>query len=1062
LAVASLALAAASAAVVAQDRYSITFTVESRTGECRDSDRLDRPATLWLAPSPIDESGVTIDGYLEVDAEHFFAVHGARTQRLALGSEDDPAGAANQGYLLLGPQPLRQASAVLPRVSGCLVHVQAALEPSPAADAAGDMRLIASRFAVMTLVARAQEEQIAGRLEQAMGVAQAAQQLAETELPAHSPERGRVLIGIATIHWAAGRYDLAAEVGERAVEAMRYARDRRPADKLGATTNLAITYRDAGRSGRAIELLRRGIAEAETDVSADDEDLVQAGANLGLFLFELVLHDQGMPLLERAYLQQTRALGESHWRTLRSREALAHGLSELGLLHEAVPLAEQTRDLNLKVHGPRHPNALYSQVLLARLLLKAGQTDRAVDLLRQARDGLLAALGPRHLSTAGARRQLVEAFMLQRRFDLAQAEVDQLKTLAADWPEAGSTVLVMAREAQVALLEAQQRWQQALDELDAAVEASRRAPDRRALGADRVLQQRGLYLLRLGRNAEAIEVLRSWVEKVEQQRALVGLSEAQRRGALAEGHASYRRLAFAYLQAGRAERAFDVSEMTKARGLVDALATQTALESAGIDGATRTLLTANAARIAKLNESIANPTLDPAARLRLDVERNQLEREAQALHQSLAQRLPRFRALSQVGLVNAGQAAGLLGPRQLAISYMVADGRLFVFVLAPGRPVIAHDLMAVETLRSFAQAFRTLAGAASDAGPVWRRPNGGYAVGHRAPEPDAVRVDDWREVAAAFGHALLAPLRSSLRGVARLYVVPDGPLAEIPFDALMLDTRPLVETTNVVLVQSMSILALMQARPERPIAGRQRILSVGDPVYSGRATLAGASPAIVTRTASDGLAVRRAYDALNPAWPQLPGTRREVLAVKAAFERRAAGRADVSVLLGADASEARLQGLNAARALRGFRYLHFAAHGYLSPDSPELSALVLSQEEPAGASDGYITAAEWLAYELDSELVVMSACETGRGHALPGEGVMGLPYALFVAGNRAAVLTLWKIADDSSARFVTRFFERLAAGVEPSMALTQTKRELLRNRRSAHPLHWAAFVFVGR
>jgi CHAT domain-containing protein len=148
--------------------------------------------------------------------------------------------------------------------------------------------------------------------------------------------------------------------------------------------------------------------------------------------------------------------------------------------------------------------------------------------------------------------------------------------------------------------------------------------------------------------------------------------------------------------------------------------------------------------------------------------------------------------------------------------------------------------------------------------------------------------------------------------------------------------------------------------------------------------------------------------------------------------------------------------------LRGYRILHFATHGYLNPQAPALSAIVLSQVATSPRADGYVTAAEWPAYELDTDLIVLSGCETGRGRLVEGEGVMGLPYALFVAGNRNAVLTLWKVADRSGAAFVTRFMQRVASGTAVAQALAATKREFSVHPAYAHPMHWAGFVHYGR
>ena len=143
------------------------------------------------------------------------------------------------------------------------------------------------------------------------------------------------------------------------------------------------------------------------------------------------------------------------------------------------------------------------------------------------------------------------------------------------------------------------------------------------------------------------------------------------------------------------------------------------------------------------------------------------------------------------------------------------------------------------------------------------------------------------------------------------------------------------------------------------------------------------------------------------------------------------------------------------------RYVLMSAHGFLSTEAPSLSAVVLGQRDLTPEADGYVTAAEWTSYTLRSDLIVLSACETGVGRVIEGEGVAGLPYALFVAGNRNALLTLWPVADRSTALFVSRFFGHLRSGLSQSAALTRTKREFASKGAYAAPFHWSPFVLWG-
>jgi CHAT domain-containing protein len=214
--------------------------------------------------------------------------------------------------------------------------------------------------------------------------------------------------------------------------------------------------------------------------------------------------------------------------------------------------------------------------------------------------------------------------------------------------------------------------------------------------------------------------------------------------------------------------------------------------------------------------------------------------------------------------------------------------------------------------------------------------------------------------------------------------------------------------------------------------------------------------AFVRRNAGDARGVQRAFDLLDIKWPDLPGSANEVDRVAGQFPGQ-----PVTVLKQGQASEAKLLELNGTRELAAYRYLLFSTHGYLSTEEPALSAIVLSQRDKAPGSDGYVTASEWPAYELRSDLIVLSACETGLGKVVQGEGVMGLPYALYVAGNRNTLLSLWSVVDDSTADFMARLFAQLGSGKGQVQALNDTKREFIAAGKYAAPVFWAPFVLYG-
>jgi CHAT domain-containing protein len=238
------------------------------------------------------------------------------------------------------------------------------------------------------------------------------------------------------------------------------------------------------------------------------------------------------------------------------------------------------------------------------------------------------------------------------------------------------------------------------------------------------------------------------------------------------------------------------------------------------------------------------------------------------------------------------------------------------------------------------------------------------------------------------------------------------------------------------------------------------------------------------------------------SFKQLPGTRIEVNALGQLFDKPL-------VLLGADASEQRLDELAKKDELRHYRYLHFATHGDVNDAIALDSALILSQNnlpDPVQQMlahqhiyDGRLTAGEIVErWKLDADLVVLSACQTGLGQQAGGEGYLGFAQALFLAGARSLVVSLWKVDDTATALLMTRFYQNLLgkrSGLQKPMpkaeALAEAKRwlrtlpadEVARLKTGLprdinevqgpppdtaksihtyeHPYYWASFILIG-
>ena len=149
--------------------------------------------------------------------------------------------------------------------------------------------------------------------------------------------------------------------------------------------------------------------------------------------------------------------------------------------------------------------------------------------------------------------------------------------------------------------------------------------------------------------------------------------------------------------------------------------------------------------------------------------------------------------------------------------------------------------------------------------------------------------------------------------------------------------------------------------------------------------------------------------------------------------------------------------------LSKYRYVHFATHGYLDKTRAGLSAIVLSMVDEQGKpQDGFLRTHDIYNLKLPAELVVLSACETGLGKDVTGEGLEGLTRGFMYAGARRVVVSLWNVNDKATAALMQRLYAGMLRGNKtPSAALRAAQIEMLRMRPWQSPYYWAAFVMQG-
>jgi hypothetical protein len=423
------------------------------------------------------------------------------------------------------------------------------------------------------------------------------------------------------------------------------------------------------------------------------------------------------------------------------------------------------------------------------------------------------------------------------------------------------------------------------------------------------------------------------------------------------------------------------------------------------------------ASIAELDQRLANPDLDIARREQLRATRADWE----------------SRLAIGVRHLQAGEfapPAAPLAPGEAYVAYSVNRERVIVIVRAGGAAPVGIDLGTVHNLESTITAWRrVLESADASRERVWAVTPQGYRWSLAIPARDSRRVTDAEEIASYLGRVLIAPIMGAAGGAQRWYVSLDGPLHLLPFDALRVHGRRVVEDREIVGAPSLAVLGAITARaPTAPLD--RNVLALG---------------ALSAETyGSRGLGA-------------LPDARSEIEAIASTFGARRA-----TVLLGDAATEARVRGMDESGELARYRFIHVASHGALSLTDPQASGVALGATGGDPQSDGWLNAGEWATLRLASDLVTLSACSTGSGRFVRGEGIVGLPSALIAAGARSALLSLWAVSDEGTTRFMAAFYRRLHAGAAPARALRETKLEFARSKGPwSSPRHWAPYVLYG-
>lgn len=558
----------------------------------------------------------------------------------------------------------------------------------------------------------------------------------------------------------------------------------------------------------------------------------------------------------------------------------------------------------------------------------------------------------------------------------------------------------------------------------------------------------------------ALALAQEAVRLSEEQRARV-TSPGLRATFVAAGHDKYELLIDLHMRlqqrdpdAGHLAEALQASEAARARVLLDTLVEAQADVRKGIAPALLEDERALQEKLARASERLTQLVVRKAplpARSGAAVELEELSARHRLLLARIRQASPAYAALMQpTGLSLAEIQGEVLDAQTVLLEFALGAERSFLFALADGQ-LSGHALPPRAEIEQRAREVYTL---------LTARQTGGSVAQVRAAD------DRLGTRAAALSQALLGPVGSRLRhewAGKRLAFVATGALAYLPFGALPAPEGPgppLIEAHEIVSLPSASVLAALRRQPARR-AGAPTVALLADPVFDPRdpRVRRAAPPASGARAAGarpgPGLSLTRAAASLGlGGFSRLPFSRAEARAIAAL-----APRGSLVQAMDFEASKSWID----SGHLAGRSIVHFATHGLLDSEHPDLSGLVLSLvDERATWRDGFLRMPEIYNLELDADLVVLSACQTALGREVRGEGLVGVTRGFMHAGAPRVVASLWEVDDQSTAELMRLFYRGLLRERRrPAEALRLAQLELARRPGWSQPYYWSGFVLQG-
>ena len=848
-------------------------------------------------------------------------------------------------------------------------------------------------------------------------------------------------------------------------------------------SNIGVAYYRLSRYEKAIEYTEQALAIHREVKNRAGE--AQALNNLGLDYDELSRYEQAIGYYEQAtaiYREVKDRAGEG-----RASNNLGNAYGNLGRSEKAIEYYEQATALFREVKERASEGVAFNNLGIAHKNLghyeqAIGYYEQALAISREVKD---------RTSEGRALNNLGMAYSNLGRYEQAIESYQQALAISRE---------VKNRTSEGRALDNLGIAYEKLKFYERAIGYSEQALAIRREVKDRDGQVYSLNsLARAERSQGNLPAARTYIEeclKLAESLRSDLLSPASRASLLATVQSSYQLYTDVLMNQHSADptRGFDalaleVSERQRARSLLDLLSEAHTDMRQGVDAELIDRERMLAKQLDDKAQQLAQATR-PEQTATLKQEVSQLETDLERAQAAIRKANPRYATLTRPQPLKLKEIQAQLDAVTLLLEYSLGDERSYLWAISKDS-LASYELPKGELIEKDArQVYELLTERSTN--------KRGETVLQRQGRISQAEVR-LPAAAQALSQTILAPVAAQL-GNKRLVIVADGALQYIPFAMLpepgsldfglrsssnssaqvnnpkpkdqrpKTEDQPLIVKHEVVSLPSASALAIQRSE----LAGRQpapKMLAViADPVFDRSdsrfttpETETGDKPQTRTVNGDDARSIEHLAEK--------PGDKSGVTTIRMVIPRLPFTRQEANQLMalapkGSSFSAIDFQATRATAldpALSQYRYIHIATHGLLDTERPGLSALVFSMVDADGKpQNGFLRANDIYNLKLPAELVVLSACQTGLGKDIKGEGLVGLTRGFMYAGAARVVVSLWNVNDKATADLMTKFYEKmLKQGQPPAAALRAAQVEMWKQKQWHSPYYWAAFTMQG-